>query len=213
MKRTFCILGRKLARKSWILALIAIDCAILSYILASVVMPPLYAAEAEVMVAGEERILEDCMHVAKSSALCNRLISAFSLSSTAEQVASSIRVERLGETSCFRLRVICQDPETSRVLTSATAYYTIEMISQLYGDTVSITYEEPTLPEETYGIGPLTISLIVLIVSLLLSALAFSVPVLAGYRFCDGKSTEMLLGVPVLAVIPGAKDRNGGIRE
>lgn len=213
MKTTLRILFRHLAKKSWILAVIAIDCAILAYILATVVFPPSYAAEAQILVTGEERVLSDCAYVIKSNALCNRLISSFSLTSSTEQIASSIRVERVDESSYFKIRVVCRDPETSLVLTSAVAYYTTEMISQLYEGAAAIVYEEAILPEDIYGLEPLHIALIAFGSALLLSALGFSLRIFAGYRFCDKKSAEQLLGLPVLTVIPSATDRNGGIRE
>lgn len=213
MKATLSTLFRYLARKSWILAVIAIDCAILAYILSTVVFPPSYAAEAQILVTGEDRVLSDCVYVVKSNALCNRLISSFSLTSSTEQVASSILVERVDESSYFKIRVVCRDPETSLVLTSAVAYYTTEMISQLYEGAAAIVYEEATLPEDIYGLEPLHIALITFGASFIISAFAFSIRIFAGYRLFDKKSTARLLGLPVLAVIPSATDRNGGIRE
>ncbi|MBQ9120884.1 MAG: hypothetical protein IJY12_00810 [Clostridia bacterium] len=201
---------RKIAKKLWLLALIAIDCAILTYILVSALVPTLYGAEAQVLVTGEEAILDNYARVATSRAVCNKLIDEFELSASVERVSSSIRVEKLGDSSCLSIRVLCEDPATSVILTDALVRHTTDTVSALYEGTATLVYNEATLPTQPYGPDPLLLSLIAFLASLLLGTIGVCIPVLRGYCLIDKKSTEMLLDIPVLGVIPGEKDRNGG---
>lgn len=201
-----------MAKKLWIMALVAVDCAILAYILAAGAMPALYGAEAQVIVTGAESALDDYARVATSRTVCTRLVNEFQLSASVDQVINSIRVEPTGQGNCLSIRLLCEDPQTSVILTDALVQYTTEAVTQLYEDTATFLCDPPTLPTRAEGTDPLTVALITFGASLLLTALAFSVPILCGYRLIDPESVEELLGIPVLGMIPGKHDRNGGNR-
>ena len=203
---------RQLAKKLWIIALVAVISAILSYILASAFLPPVYGAEVQVLVSGEEAILENYTRIATGRAVCSRLVDDFDLTATVEQLSDSIRIERLGDSSCLSVRVLCQDPQTSAILTDALVVYTNEAAAQAYDGATFLVYNDPVIPTEPYGMTALILALIVFGAALLLSAVGFCIPLFRGYLFVDRRTAEELLHMPILGVIPSEKDRNGGIR-
>ena len=181
-----------------------------AYVLASALIPPLYGAEAQVLVVGDDMAAENLVRVATSRAVSNRLISEFQLTSSTDQVQSSLVAERLGDSSCVRLRVMCQDPETSRILTEALAYFSTDMMAQLYADTVTFTYETPVSPTVSESVDPLPIAIATFCITLFVGIVILCAPLLGGHLLIDKKTVKDLLGLPVLAVIPGEKTKKGG---
>ena len=200
---------RRIGHKLWLLALIAVNVAILTYIILSA-MPALYGAEAHVLVTGSDEAAENYVRIVSSRAVCNRLIEEFGLTSPVDTILSSLRVEKLDGTTCLSVRVLCQDPETSRILTDALVRYSSEIMTQLYEGTSTFVYNEPLLPTEPYGADPLYLSLIAFAAAWVIGSIFACFPLFKGCYLIDKKSTEELLGLPVLGVIPGEKDRNGG---
>ena len=201
---------RRLKKKLWLPALIAINLAIIAYIAVSSLVPHLYGAEAQILVVGDDIAADNLVRIATSRAVSNRLITEFGLSSTTDQVLGSLEAERMGDSSCVRLRVLCQDAETSRILTEALAYFSTDMMAQLYADTVTFTYDAPELPTVSEGLDPLPVAATVFVAVLLLGIVILCLPLMGGRLLIDKKTVKDLLGLPVLAVIPGERPKKGG---
>lgn len=200
---------RSIGQKLWLIALIALNVAILTYIIFSA-LPATYGAEAHVLVTGDSEALDNYARIASSRAVCNRLIDEFDLTTPVDTLLSSLRITKLDDSTCLSIRVLCQDAETSQILTEALVRYSTEIMTQLYEDSATFVYNEPLIPTAPYSADPLLLSLIALAITVVIGAFLACISLFRGCYFIDKKSTEELLGLPVLGVIPGKKDRNGG---